>query len=255
MTIVEICLDDVEGVGRVEAAGADRVELCSDLASGGLTPSIGTVVRALAMVHRIGVQVLVRPRPGDFVYSEEEVEVMLADIAAIRTLRARSGVRTGFVIGALTEDGTIDVEVLARLVEASGGGPTTAHRAFDTLADPLGALEMLVDLGIDRVLTSGGATTAVEGAPALHRLVEAAAGRITVLAAGSIRPGNVAQVVHATGATEVHLRAGVPATRRAVSATSVSYDMDQRTVTDSSIVEATVNALATGRTPPTRDAG
>lgn len=255
MTVVEICLDDVEGAALVEAAGADRIELCSDLTCGGLTPSIGSIARTLATVRRVGVQVLVRPRPGNFVYSEEEVEVMLADISAVRALTPSPGVRVGFVVGALTGDGKIDVRTLERLVETSGDAPTTAHRAFDTLADPLGALETLVDLGVDRVLTSGGAMTAIEGAPVLQRLVETAAGRITVLAAGSVRPGNVAEVVRRTGVGEVHLRAGVPAARRAASVTSVSYDTDQRTVTDGSIVEEIVRALAAGRAHPVRDAG
>lgn len=243
MTLVEICLDDVEGLGRAEAAGADRVELCADLTVGGLTPSIGTITRALAGVHRVGVQVLVRPRAGGFVYSDEEVEVMLADIAAVRALVPPPGVRVGFVLGALTEDGTIAVGSLARLVEASGDAPTTFHRAFDTLADPVQALETLVDLGVNRVLTSGSATTAIEGAPVLQRLVESASGRITVLAAGSIRPANVAEVVRRTGVDEVHLRAGVPVAGRAASATSVSYDEGQRTSTDGSVVEAALSAL------------
>jgi copper homeostasis protein len=209
MTLVEICVDDVAGARIAERCGADRVELCSDLLEGGITPSIGLVQRTLAAVARVGVQVLIRPRGGDFRYSTDEAEVMLADIAAIRALTPPAGVRVGFVLSGLTAHGRLDRPLLARLAGACGGAPLTFSRAFDEVADADAALDELADLGFSRVLTSGGAATAVEGAEVLRRL--AADRRITVLAGGGVRSPHVAELVAATGVREVHLRAPSPA--------------------------------------------
>jgi copper homeostasis protein len=212
VTVVEICVDDVEGARIAERCGADRVELCSDLLEGGITPSIGLVSRTLTVVSRVGVQVLIRPRGGDFCYDRDELEVMLADIAAIRSLTPSAGVRVGFVLSGLTHEGRLDRLMLAELVAACGPAPLTFSKAFDEIPDQDAALDELADLGFSRVLTSGGAPTAAEGAAALRRLARHP--RIIVLAGGSVRSPSAAELVAATGVREVHLRAPAPAGSR-----------------------------------------
>ncbi|MEU2350276.1 copper homeostasis protein CutC [Modestobacter sp. NPDC049651] len=209
MTLVEICVDDVAGARTAERAGADRVELCADLLEGGITPSAGMVERTLAEVRRVGVQVLVRPRGGDFVYDADEVAVMRADIRAVRALAEGAVVPVGFVLSALTVEDRVDREVLAALVDECRGAPTTFSKAFDQVPDRRAALADLADLGVHRVLTSGGAATAAEGADELRAL--AADGRVAVLAGGSVRSANVADLLRRTGVPEVHLRAPGPA--------------------------------------------
>ena len=208
MTVVEICVDDVDGARTAERCGADRVELCADLLEGGITPSIGMVERTLAAVSRIGVQVLVRPRGGHFRYDRDELDVMLADIAAVRSLTPRAGVRVGFVLSGLTAEGRLDHALLASLVSACGDAPLTFSKAFDEVTSPSAAMDELADLGFSRVLTSGGAATAAAGSEALRRL--AGHERLTVLAGGGIRSPHVAGLVAATGVREVHLRAPAP---------------------------------------------
>ena len=209
-TLLEICLEDVPGAAVAERAGADRIELCTDLAQGGTTPSIDRVASVLASVDRVGVQVLVRARPGDFVYSAAEIDAMVRDIEAIEALARPPGVTVGFVIGALNGNDRVDVPALTRLRIACGPAPVTFHRAFDVVPDRRSALEALIGLGLDRVLTSGGAPTAEAGLDELAALVEQAQERISILAAGSVRAHNVAEVVRRTGVSEVHLRADQP---------------------------------------------
>jgi copper homeostasis protein len=210
VTTLEICLEDIAGAAVAEQAGADRIELCTDLGRGGTTPTIDTVAAVLASVSRVGVQVLVRSRPGDFVYTAVEIDGMIRDVETIGALDRPSGVTLGFVIGALTDDQRIDVPALTRLRAACGSAPVTFHRAFDVVADQHSALEELVGLDLDRVLTSGGAPNAEAGLTDLADLVEQARGRISILAAGSVRAHNVADVVRRTGVGEVHLRADQP---------------------------------------------
>ncbi|MFC0031927.1 copper homeostasis protein CutC [Micromonospora chaiyaphumensis] len=209
MTTVEICVSDVPTALVAEAAGADRLELCADLGQGGTTPSLGTVEVALRTLRRAAVRVMVRPRGGDFRVSEVEEQVMLADIAAIRGLPNPHGLAVGVVVGALTTAGDLDLAVLRRLIEAAGPLPVTVHKAFDEVRDQLQAVEDLVDLGADAVLTSGGAPTALAGAPRIAALRERAGDRLRVIAGGGIRSHNVRQVLAETGAREVHLRAPV----------------------------------------------
>jgi len=218
VTVVEICVDDVEGARAAEREGADRIELCAGLSESGITPSIGMVTATLAAVSRVGVQVLIRPRGGDFGYTRDEVQVMCADIRAICALPAR--VPVGFVLNALTSDGKIDRLTMAALLVACHGAPTTFSRAFDAAADPLTAADDLADLGVDRILTGGGLGTAAEGRAALARLVQRSP--ITVLAAGHIRSTNAAPLVAATSVPEIHLRApGSGDARARTSATEV----------------------------------
>ncbi|MGO4341184.1 copper homeostasis protein CutC [Pedococcus sp. 2YAF34] len=205
MTMVEICVDDVAGARTAEACGADRVELCADLLEGGITPSIGMVGTTLASVRRVGVQVLIRPRGGCFTYDADEVAAMLADIAAVR--RLPTAVRVGFVVNALTPDRRVDEDVTRELVTACGGSPVTFSRAFDEVPDQYAALDVLARLGVHRILTAGGPGPAADHHDSLRDLVRHARNRLTVLAAGGVRSGNVAALVERTGVSEVHLRA------------------------------------------------
>ncbi|GAB3582912.1 copper homeostasis protein CutC [Leifsonia lichenia] len=246
MTLLEICLDDLDGVQAAERGGADRIELCAALSEGGITPSLGTVAAALRQVTTMGISVLVRQRGGDFVFSDAEVDAMADDIRAIRELPNPAGVPLGFVIGALRPDNTIDVAAISRLRAACGHAPVTFHKAFDQTPDLPAALDDLIGLGIDRVLTSGGATTAADGSEKLAELVVRSRGRVTILAGGGVRAANVAELVHRTGVTEVHLRASEaqPSAARAAGAEPNVYDSGYRMATSSAIVAAVVAELA-----------
>jgi copper homeostasis protein len=198
----EICVDGVAAVLAAEAAGADRVELCAGLFEGGLTPSIGTVRRALARRRRIRIHAIVRPRGGDFLHDEDEIAGMLEDIAAFR----QAGVE-GVVFGALDPDGRIDRQAAQALKAAAGPLAVTFHRAFDMARDPFEALEDLIALKIDRVLTSGQEESVLEGAPLIRALARRAAGRIVVMPGGGITARNVGRIVAETGARELHFAA------------------------------------------------
>lgn len=207
---MEICVDDVAGALAAEAEGADRIELCVALSEGGITPSFGLIRTTLAHVRRVGVQVMIRPRGGNFVVAPAELEVMLADIAAVRAMPHAPDVAVGFVLGALTPTGMIDRPATTRLLAACGGAPATFHKAFDAIPDRAAALDTLCDLGMSRVLTSGGASTAAAGADELRALVRQADGRIGILAGGGVRAGNVRALLAQTGVKELHLRAMRP---------------------------------------------
>ena len=181
--------------------GADRVELCAGLSEGGLTPSLGTVRGALA-VARVPVHVIVRPRGGNFVYSDSEFNSMLDDVQVLK----EAGVQ-GVVIGCLTPDGLVDVPRTRALVAQAGPVSVTFHRAFDLTADPAQALEDLVTCGVNRVLTSGQQVTALEGVPLLQALLDQADGRIVVLGCGRIRPDSVAALLRQVSLPEIHFSA------------------------------------------------
>ncbi|MEX1078379.1 MAG: copper homeostasis protein CutC [Homoserinimonas sp.] len=245
MTLLEICLDDIEGAATAESHGAGRIELCANLSEGGTTPSIGTVKAVLGSVSTIGVQVLIRQRPGDFVFSPAEVTAMCADIEAIRALEKPASVTVGFVIGALDTDNTIDVEATRRMLGACGDAPVTFHKAFDHTPDLDVSFETLVSLGIPRVLTSGGPGTALDGAENLAALVARSAGRVIILAAGGIRAHNVARILAVTGVPEVHLRAGEPVQRRG-SGQPTAYETANRAATSAAVIDDVLAQL--GRT-------
>jgi copper homeostasis protein len=199
----EICLESAEGVAAAAEAGADRVELCAALFEGGITPSAGMIEQAVAAAAgRIRVHVIIRPRGGDFVFSASEAAAMLRDIETAKA----AGV-DGVVIGALTPDAEIDTDLCARLVEAARPLSVTFHRAFDVTRDPERAFEDVIALGVDRLLTSGAAPTALEGTELIARLVTKAAGRIVVLPGGGINERTAARVTTETGATELHFSA------------------------------------------------
>jgi len=194
---VEICLETVQSLRAARDAGADRVELCASLAVGGLTPSPGMMRFAAEL--GMPVRVLLRPRGGTFTYDADEIAVIERDITAVRGFGLG-----GVVIGAAHPDGRLDRDRLARLIDQCDGLGRTLHRVFDLTPDPFEALELAIELGFDRILTSGQQPTAAEGAPLLARLVAAADGRITILAACGIDADNVGELIRATAVTEVH---------------------------------------------------
>ena len=198
--LVEACVDTVASALAAEAGGAGRIELCANLVEGGTTPSAGTIALARERLA-IPLFVIVRPRGGDFLHDADELAVMRRDVEEARRLGA-----DGVVLGALTPDGRVDAEAVRVLVDAARPMRVTFHRAFDATRDLTEALEALVALGVDRVLTSGGAPSALEGAAALGALVRQAGDRLVVLAGGGLTAATVGPVVAASGVREVHVR-------------------------------------------------
>ena len=195
---LEACCTSLEAVRAAEATGARRIELCEQLEIGGVTPS-NTLLREALAATSLPINVLIRPRGGDFVYQEEEVQTVLSDIRLCRDL----GVN-GVVIGALTPSGAVDLPLMRRLMAETKGLSVTFHRAFDETADPLAALEDVIALGCERLLTSGHAPDAYTGREVLGQLVRQAAGRIVILAGCGVRPGNIDAIADASGASEYH---------------------------------------------------
>jgi copper homeostasis protein len=200
LTLVEAAVETLESSLAAERAGADRIELCDNLGEGGTTPD-GELVAAIVERIRLPVFVLIRPRAGDFVYSESEFDVMIRDIELTRTM----GI-AGIVTGALDANGRVDVKRTRSLVKAAGGLPVTFHRAIDSAANLAVALDDAIEAGVSRVLTSGGAPTAREGVEVIAALVLQARERISIIAGGGIREHNVREVLARTGVHEVHGR-------------------------------------------------
>jgi len=198
----EICIDSVQSAINAQKAGADRVELCDNLFEGGTTSSAGMIKRVKEMAPGVQLFVIIRPRGGDFLYTNDEIDVMLADIAIARSL----GV-DGIVSGALLPDGSIDVETTQKLISACEHLPFTFHRAFDMCNDPEVALEQLIKLGCKRVLTSGLKQTADIGIENIAKLVKQANNRITILVGSGIKPNNIAHIAQSTLAHEFHFSA------------------------------------------------
>ena len=199
--LLEVCVDSAADAVAAARGGADRVELCSGLIAGGLTPGPGTILVARRRLE-IAMMVMVRPRGGDFLYDALEFEVMQQDVRAAKAAGA-----DGVVFGLLNPDGTIDEERTARLTELARPLQVTFHRAFDMTRDPFEALETLAALGVDRVLTSGQETSVAAGLGLLADLVARAAERIVVMPGCGIRTHNVRQVLAVTGAREIHFTA------------------------------------------------
>lgn len=199
--VLEIAANSLASALAAQEGGASRIELCSALELGGLTPSPGQIALVREKLS-IPVHVLVRPRAGDFAYADEEHATMLADVE-----RCAAAGCDGVVVGALTADGDVDVTRCRELVSAANGIDVTFHRAIDVCRDPATALEAIISLGCARVLSSGSAASAMEGSANLRRLIEQAAGRIEIMPGAGIGAGNIAALMAATGAREFHASA------------------------------------------------
>lgn len=196
---IEVCCGSIADVLTARSAGAIRVELCSAIEVGGLTPSAGLIAGAVRERSAMAVNVLIRPRGGDFVYSDREIAVMEADIEAAKAAGAQ-----GVVIGAMTPSGDVDMKTMRRLLAHCEDMDVTFHRAFDVCASPSDALEQIIALGIPRLLTSGREPTALEGAPLIAELIRQTAGRIRIMPGAGINPANIAEIESITGAKEFH---------------------------------------------------
>ncbi|HEX6069350.1 MAG TPA: copper homeostasis protein CutC [Longimicrobiaceae bacterium] len=233
--LVEACVDSVESALAAQAGGAGRVELCDDLVEGGTTPSAGMIELCCERVG-IPVFVMIRPRGGDFLYSDAEFEVMRRDVGRAAALGA-----AGIVLGLLRADGSVDVERTRRLVEEARPLPVTFHRAIDVSRDTDEALDALLALGVDRVLTSGRAASAEAGLDVIARMVQRAAGRIVVLAGGGVKEENVGRIVAGAGVREVHVR-GTVVRPSAMTYRNPAVDFGGRTAVPDSLLEVTDRA-------------
>ena len=195
---LEVCTASIRSVQAAVAGGAKRIELCSALSVGGLTPSLGLLREVRTLYPELRIHVLIRPREGDFVYSEEELRVMERDIEAVLPYA------DSIVSGAMTSAGDVDEVATRRLLERSQGVAFTFHRAFDQSQSPLEALETIRALGCTRILTSGTKDTAEAGIPIIRQLVEHAAGAIMILPGGGVTASNIKRILTETGAREVH---------------------------------------------------
>ena len=198
--LVEAAVESLDDALAAVEGGADRLELCGNLAVGGITPAPSLVTNVLERVD-VPVYVMIRPRGGSFVHSPVELDQMCRDIESMHELGA-----DGIVVGVLDPRRVIDERRMESLVATADGLPVTFHRAFDRVADRCSALDTLMELGVDRVLTSGGAPSALAGADALRDLVEHADDRIVIMASGGVRPHNAAEIVRVTGVRELHAR-------------------------------------------------
>lgn len=197
--LIEVCIDSVASAVAAERGGAQRVELCSDLLEGGITPSLG-VLQAVRATIALPVHVIIRPRGGDFCYSDEEFDIMRRDIEIARQAGAN-----GVVLGILLPSGRIDVTRTRQLSELARPMSVTFHRAFDMSANLQDSLEDVCQTGADRLLTSGGEQDCLQGADAISKLVKSARGRIHIMAGGGITVRNVAHILQRTGVNEVHV--------------------------------------------------
>ena len=200
--IIEVCAESYEYAMKVEKAGADRIELCRDLYLDGLTPDYESAKRTIDSLN-IPVFILIRPREGDFVYSNKEFELMKRDIAKFKEMGCK-----GIVSGVLNSDKSIDIKRTKELIELSKPLSFTFHRALDEVANPKEALEQLINLGVERVLTSGQKPSAEEGLSLLKKLNEIANGKITILAGGGINAQNAVKFKEA-GLKEIHASASI----------------------------------------------
>lgn len=199
--LLEIAANSVVSACAAQDGGAGRVELCSALELGGLTPSHATIALARERL-RIPLYVLIRPRAGNFLYDDSDIETMRRDIETCAMLGC-----DGVVLGVLDAEGDVDVARCRTLIEAAGHMGVTFHRAFDLAREPYRALEDIVALGCERVLTSGGQSSAIEGARLIRELTTRSAGRLSVMPGAGVQAGNIAALAAATGASEFHASA------------------------------------------------
>lgn len=240
LPLLEICVDDSPGLAAAVAGGADRIELCSALELGGLTPSAALIAEA---VHSgCTTHVMIRPRGGSFVLAEGEAALMIDEIK-----RALAQGAAGVVVGALRSDGMLDRDALARFRDAAQGGAIVLHRAIDCVPDPIAAVREAAALGYDHILSSGGAHSAVEGAATLAAMVAAAGDRISIMAGSGVTPANVARLVAETEVREVHGSASRNGPEPDAASARLGFATGPRRATDSAIVAQMRAALAEGR--------
>ncbi|MBK8497951.1 MAG: copper homeostasis protein CutC [Flavobacteriales bacterium] len=237
--LVEVCVTSMEEAVAAEACGADGVELCSWLACGGITPSSG-LVDAVRGAVRIPVRVLVRPTPGGFVYNDAEVHALLTDAEIL------GGGAIGLVSGGLLADGSASMELMHAVKQVAPESEITFHRAIDHALDPMAVLAECMGAGIDRILTSGGSTLAMDGAGLISQLVKRAGDRFIVAAAGGINAGNVVELIERTGVPEIHFAAQRPKSVpvHAVAMSSANQGMRFDVEPDRDKIEGVMNALA-----------
>ncbi|MES2457765.1 MAG: copper homeostasis protein CutC [Bacteroidota bacterium] len=204
MINMEVCANSLASALAAQEGGALRVELCDNLPEGGTTPSYAQIKLAKKLL-KIQLYPIIRPRGGDFLYSDLEFELMKEDISVCRSLGC-----DGVVIGILHADGSVDRERCAELIKLAGSMGVTFHRAFDMSRDLFQALEDVIELGCERILTSGGAASSLEGTDVLARLIEQAAGRISIMPGAGINTGNIVELIKQTGAKEFHASARKP---------------------------------------------
>lgn len=243
MNLLEVCVDDVAGLQAAVQGGADRIELCSSLDIGGVTPSAGLMAEAAQVA--IPVIALIRPRGGGFVYDAAEERVMLRDIEQAAELGL-----AGVAIGALTAERTLDLPMLARLVKRAQGLQLTLHRAFDLVPDPAAALEQAISLGFHRVLTSGGAMKASAGATQLAALVQQSQARIHILAGSGIAADNVEALMTATGVQEVHASCRGPAAEPAAELVAFGFSTATARTTSAAVVQQLKQLVHAHRSSP-----
>lgn len=197
--LLECCVNSAVSAMEAQRGGADRVELCENIADGGCTPSSGAILLARKYL-KISLFVMIRPRGSDFLYSDTEFEIMQHDILVAKELGA-----DGVVFGILTPDGRMDIHSMKKLMKLSRPMGITCHRAFDMTRDPFEALDDLMELGVDRVLTSGQAENALDGAPLIRNLIGLSHGRIVIMPGRGIKEHNLITVIRETGSTEYHM--------------------------------------------------
>jgi len=243
---IEICANSVESAVKAQEGGAYRVELCAGIPEGGTTPSFGDIRMARQLLNETKLHVIIRPRGGDFLYSQLEQEIMLHDIKVARQLGA-----DGVVFGCLTAEGNVDIPAMKKLMNAVGDMSVTFHRAFDMCREPKEALEQIIELGCTRILTSGLESNAIKGIAMLRELIEQADGRIIIMPGCGVNPSNIYQLAEATGASEFHFsgrssyESGMIFRNPKVSmGGTVKIEEYQKDVTDPEIVKAAVAELA-----------
>ena len=240
--VLEICVDSVESARAAQSGGAQRVELCSSLLEGGITPSSG-LIGAVRECISIPMVTIVRPRGGDFFYSAEEFAVIKKDIAAARNEGAN-----GVALGVLLRDGRVDMERTRELVELARPMEVTFHRAIDWAPEMEEALEQVIEAGADRILTSGGAQTAMLGIQRIARIVARADGRIGVMVCGTVRQENIAEIARKTNAIEFH------ASLRKPMSSPVSYRNETLSLSEPGVDEFARYAVAAEDVRALRDA-
>ncbi|MBO5698866.1 MAG: copper homeostasis protein CutC [Bacteroidaceae bacterium] len=244
--ILEVCAGSEQSARAALAGGAQRIELCSALEIGGITPSLG-LLRSVRAVEGLKLHVLIRSRGGDFLYTDDEVKVMETDIRMARDEGA-----DGVVIGALLPDGNIDEATVARWVKAADGMNVTFHRAFDVAANPSNSLERIINLGCNRLLTSGQAASAMQGLDLIASLQQQAADRIIIMPGCGVNSQNAAEILRHTRTNEIHASArsrclsGMQFRASGVSMGNTTDDAFDRYETDINEVMRIVKSIKTG---------